>query len=153
MDAAGCVVATASTDVAGCAIAAGGTGAGTAEVLSLLLNTVDFVPAFGDGTGFGAASGSACAACLSGARAASSDVAGNCCAPNVVELTTDGSSRSFTYKLPSIGCGTGMEYPGKPSGTCTGCTNFGSLETESTRNRLEPLNLHARSGVDGHFNS
>ena len=35
-------------------------------------------------------------------------------------LATEGSSRSFTYSCPSVGCGTGKAYPGNPSGTCTG---------------------------------
>ena len=52
--------ATAGDAVAsGCTTAAGGTGAGNADVLSLELNTVDFVPALGAGAGVGAASGSA----------------------------------------------------------------------------------------------
>jgi hypothetical protein len=85
-------------EVGGVAIAAGGTGAGTADVLSfeLLLNTVDLVAAFGAGAGVGAGSGSAWAACLSGARSASSELGGNCCAPNAVEFTTLVSSRSLT---------------------------------------------------------
>ena len=56
----------------------------------------DAVGGAGVAAGAGAAAGSACAACRSGARAVSSEVGGNCCAPKVVEFTTEGSSRNFT---------------------------------------------------------
>jgi hypothetical protein len=72
---------------------------GCTDVLSveLLLNTVVFeaLP-FGAGAGVGAGSGSECAACRSGARAASSEVGGSTCAPSAVRLITEGSSRNFT---------------------------------------------------------
>ncbi len=50
----------------------------------------------GAGAGAGKGSGSECAACRSGAHAASSEVGGNTCAPSAVKLITEGSSRSFT---------------------------------------------------------
>src|ERR1700693_3367421 len=87
------------------------------------------------------------------ARSRSPADAGSCCVSNVVGLITDGLSRNFTYSGPTVGCGTGSADPKNPSGTCTGWANPGSLDTESTRNRLVPESLHASSGVDGHARS
>src|SRR6185312_17110711 len=101
----------------------------------------------------GAAPCAGAAACLSEARATSSGVGGSCCVVRVARLATVGSSRSFTYNRPLFGCGTGNEYPGKPSGTCTACAKSASLDTESTRNRLEPDSLQASSAAAGHLSS
>lgn len=70
-----------------------------------------------------------------------------------VGLITDGSSRSFKYSGPDLGCGTGSAEPRNPSGTFTGSLNRGSLDTESIKNKFAPLSLHAKSCVAGHFNS
>jgi hypothetical protein len=98
IDAVGAVDAIAGEGVGLGDAMAGATGVASADVPSfeLLLNTLVLDPLLGVATGAEAVSGSACAACLSGARAASSEVGGRTWAPRAVRLMSDGSSRNLT---------------------------------------------------------